>query len=149
MFRLAGITFPDRPQRPYPCQTEDYMADTIVDTHVGMRLKLRRNLLGMSQTQLANAIGLTFQQVQKYERGVNRIGASRLFRMAEALDVPISFFFDDLPEESAHGRPTPPEQLSSDSMTREVLEFIRAYQSLPVDQRRAVYALVKELTKEA
>jgi transcriptional regulator with XRE-family HTH domain len=125
------------------------MADTIVDTHVGMRLKLRRNLLGMSQTQLANAIGLTFQQVQKYERGVNRIGASRLFRMAEALDVPISFFFDDLPEESIHSRPAMPEQLSSDSMTREVLEFIRAYQSLPVDQRRAVYALVKELTKQA
>ena len=68
-----------------------------IDVHVGSRVRLRRTLLGMSQERLGEALGLTFQQVQKYERGVNRIGASRLFDLSRVLDVPISFFFDDLP----------------------------------------------------
>src|SRR3569833_3753192 len=66
-----------------------------VDVHVGARVRLRRTLLGMSQEKLGEAIGLTFQQVQKYERGANRIGASRLFDLSRVLDVPVSFFFDD------------------------------------------------------
>ena len=65
-----------------------------IDVHVGSRVRLRRTLLGMSQERLGEALGLTFQQVQKYERGVNRIGASRLFDLARVLDVPIGFFFD-------------------------------------------------------
>ena len=69
-----------------------------IDVHVGKRLRLRRTLLGMSQERLGELLGLTFQQVQKYERGVNRIGSSRLFELGQILDVPISFFFDDLPE---------------------------------------------------
>lgn len=69
-----------------------------MDLHVGARLRLRRTLLGMSQEKLGEAIGLTFQQVQKYERGANRIGASRLFELSQALDVPVSFFFDGAPE---------------------------------------------------
>ena len=68
-----------------------------VDTHVGSRVRLRRALLGMSQEKLGEAIGLTFQQVQKYERGANRIAASRLFDLSRVLDVPVSFFFDDMP----------------------------------------------------
>ncbi len=68
-----------------------------IDVHVGSRVRLRRTLLGMSQERLGEALGLTFQQVQKYERGVNRIGASRLFDLSRVLDVPISFFFDDMP----------------------------------------------------
>src|SRR6266567_5359493 len=68
------------------------------DSHVGARVRLRRTLLGMSQEKLGNAIGLTFQQVQKYERGANRIGASRLFDLSRVLDVPVAFFFDDMPE---------------------------------------------------
>src|SRR5277367_1577262 len=68
-----------------------------IDTHVGARVRLRRTLLGMSQEKLGEAIGLTFQQVQKYERGANRIGASRLFDLSRVLDVPVSFFFDDMP----------------------------------------------------
>src|SRR6478735_375235 len=68
-----------------------------IDVHVGTRVRLRRTLLGMSQEKLGEALGLTFQQVQKYERGVNRIGASRLFDLSRVLDVPISFFFDDMP----------------------------------------------------
>ncbi len=80
-----------------------------IDAHVGTRIRLRRTLLGMSQETLGEALGLTFQQVQKYERGVNRVGASRLFDLSRVLDVPISFFFDDMPEPLAgmHGRHTP------------------------------------------
>ncbi len=68
-----------------------------IDVHVGQRIRLRRNLLGLSQEKLGEALGLTFQQVQKYERGVNRVGASRLHVLAQVLDVPVGFFYDDLP----------------------------------------------------
>src|SRR5215218_3069981 len=67
-----------------------------VDVRVGGRLRLRRNMLGLTQEQLGEAIGLTFQQVQKYERGANRIGASRLYELSRILDMPVSFFFDDM-----------------------------------------------------
>ncbi len=70
-----------------------------VDVHVGARLRVRRTLLGMSQTTLSEAMGLTYQQVQKYERGANRISASRLFALTRVLDVPIQFFFDYMPAE--------------------------------------------------
>src|ERR1700685_3645842 len=79
----------DREGRPSP-----------IDVHVGSRVRLRRTLLGMSQEKLGNAVGLTFQQIQKYERGANRIGASRLFDMSRVLDVPVQFFFDDMPVEN-------------------------------------------------
>ncbi len=69
-----------------------------VDTHVGSRVRLRRTLLGMSQKRLGDAMGLTFQQVQKYEKGVNRIGASRLFHISRILDVPVQFFFEEAPQ---------------------------------------------------
>src|SRR5271167_5248440 len=72
-----------------------------IDVHVGSRIRLRRTLMGMSQERLGEALGLTFQQVQKYERGVNRVGASRLFDLSRVLDVPISFFFDDMPDSLA------------------------------------------------
>src|SRR3954451_2836690 len=65
-----------------------------IDVRVGARLRLRRNMLGLSQEKLGEAIELTFQQVQKYERGANRIGASRLYELSQVLDVPVSFFFD-------------------------------------------------------
>ena len=68
-----------------------------IDVHVGGRVRLRRMLIGMSQEKLGVALGLTFQQIQKYERGANRIGSSRLFRISQLLDVPVSFFFDDMP----------------------------------------------------
>jgi len=71
-----------------------------VDVHVGRRVRLRRTLLGMSQSKLGAALGLTFQQIQKYERGTNRVGASRLFRLCQVLDVPISYFFDEMPRET-------------------------------------------------
>jgi transcriptional regulator with XRE-family HTH domain len=78
-----------------------------IDVHVGKRLRLRRTLLGMSQERLGELLGLTFQQVQKYERGANRIGSSRLFELGQILDVPVSFFFDDMPRaETAAGQGT-------------------------------------------
>ena len=72
-----------------------------VDVHVGARVRLRRTLLGMTQTDLADALGLTFQQVQKYERGTNRISASRLYDMCRVLDVTVEFFFEDMPPDVA------------------------------------------------
>ena len=76
-----------------------------VDIHVGARLRARRTLLGMTQTDLGDAIGLTFQQAQKYERGTNRISASKLFKLCQVLDVPVNFFFDDMPREIAASSP--------------------------------------------
>ena len=70
---------------------------TAVDTHVGLKIRARRTLLGLSQTDLANAAGITFPQVQKYEKGTNRVGASRLQQFSQALDVPPSYFFEGLP----------------------------------------------------
>ncbi len=68
-----------------------------IDVHVGARVRMRRTLFGMTQTKLGDALGLTFQQVQKYERGANRIGSSRLFDLARVLDVPVEFFFEEIP----------------------------------------------------
>ena len=70
-----------------------------IDIHVGKRVRLRRTLLGISQEKLGKAINLTFQQVQKYERGTNRIGSSRLYQLSQVLDIPVSYFFDGLPSE--------------------------------------------------
>src|SRR4051812_32567912 len=86
----------DRPRRGRGKGAGRTHSDIAVDAHVGARIKLRRSLLGMSQVKLGQAIGLTFQQVQKYERGTNRVGASKLWQLAQVLDVPVSFFFDGL-----------------------------------------------------
>src|SRR5271155_125722 len=101
-----------------------------IDVHVGSRVRLRRNMLGLSQEKLGEAIGLTFQQVQKYERGANRIGASRLMELSRVLDVPVSFFFDETDPVRAPAIPvgfeeTPQEGFESDPMRkRETLELI-------------------------
>src|SRR4030081_2188422 len=76
-----------------------------VDVHVGARMRQRRTLLGMSQEKLGTAVGLPFQQIQKYERGSNRISSSRLFEFAKVLDVPVSYFFDEMPSNALSGRP--------------------------------------------
>jgi transcriptional regulator with XRE-family HTH domain len=81
--------YPRRPGRP------KIETPNPIDIRVGARLRLRRNMIGLSQEKLGEAIGLTFQQIQKYERGANRIGASRLYELSRVLDVPVSFFFDD------------------------------------------------------
>jgi transcriptional regulator with XRE-family HTH domain len=76
-----------------------------VDIHVGARLRQRRNLVGLSQTKLSESVGLTFQQIQKYERGTNRISSSRLYEFAKVLAVPVSYFFDEMPSNAFSGRP--------------------------------------------
>ena len=81
---------------------------TYIDVHVGQRVRQRRTLLGYSQERLADALNLTFQQVQKYERGANRVGAGRLYELSHALDVPVNYFFEELPDapEGASIRPS-------------------------------------------
>jgi transcriptional regulator with XRE-family HTH domain len=126
-----------------------------VDIHVGKRLRLRRTLLGMSQERLGEAIGLTFQQVQKYERGVNRIGASRVFELSRVLDVPVSYFFEGLPdrgkpaEGGRHGvasdRRAGVEEAES-MARRETLELVRAYYGIADPKvRKRLYELLKSV----
>ena len=101
-----------------------------IDVHVGKRIRMRRLFLGMNQETLANALGLTFQQVQKYEGGANRVSASRLSAVSDILGVPISFFFGDLQLDDASG--TPEERESRERMERpETIELIRLYYAIP------------------
>jgi transcriptional regulator with XRE-family HTH domain len=126
-----------------------------IDVHVGARVRLRRTLLGMSQEKLGEAIGLTFQQVQKYERGANRIGASRLFDLSRVLDVPVSFFYDDMSDEVSLQSPRnmhpdmddPIVPFDHDPMSkRETLELVRAYYRITDPQvRKRVFELAKAL----
>lgn len=139
-----------------------------IDAHVGTRIRLRRTLMGLSQERLGEALGLTFQQVQKYERGVNRVGASRLFDLSRVLDVPISFFFDDMPEPLAASYGGQPSSLGArrsfgfadgqesfggaadEAMNRrETLELVRAYYRITDPAvRKRVFELIKSLVPE-
>jgi len=143
----ASTEAPEKEHRPSP-----------IDVHVGSRIRLRRTLMGMSQEKLGEALGLTFQQVQKYERGVNRVGASRLFDLARVLDVPVSFFFDDMPEPLATAYGVPPvrkaagfaeqvESFGDDTLhRRETLELVRAYYRITDPAvRKRVFDLIKSL----
>jgi transcriptional regulator with XRE-family HTH domain len=125
-----------------------------VDVHVGSRVRLRRTLLGMSQEKLGEAIGLTFQQVQKYERGANRVGASRLFDLSRVLDVPVGFFFDEMPDDVAASSPAqrpgsgsrPPEQELDPMVKRETLELVRAYYKISeAGVRKRLFEMTKAL----
>lgn len=113
-----------------------------IDVHVGNRIRLRRTLLGLSQEKLASLLGLTFQQVQKYERGMNRVGASRLWDIGKVLEVPIGFFYEDMDKEVANQSPrmfsipdSMPTELAEenenvdlDPMHRqETIELVKAY----------------------
>jgi len=122
-----------------------------IDIHVGQRVRLRRTLLGWSQEKLAQALGLTFQQVQKYERGANRIGASRLFDLSRVLDVPVSFFFDDMPGDAAApaGAAEAPSEYDADPMARrETRGLVDAYWEISEpDLRRRVFELTKALAR--
>jgi transcriptional regulator with XRE-family HTH domain len=118
-----------------------------VDVHVGSRVRLRRTLLGMSQEKLGDALGLTFQQVQKYERGANRVGASRLYDLSRVLDVPVSYFFDEFGDQSATpGEATADPYQPNPMMKRETLELVRAYLRIADPQiKRRVFELTKAL----
>lgn len=122
-----------------------------VDVHVGTRIRLRRTLMGLSQEKLGELVGLTFQQIQKYEKGANRVGASRLYQFAKVLEVPPSFFFDDMPDDVSGGplsgmnEPEPEPYETADPMTkRETLELVRAYYKIDdALVRRRLFELVK------
>jgi transcriptional regulator with XRE-family HTH domain len=105
-----------------------------IDLHVGARIRLRRRMQGVSQEKLADALGLTFQQVQKYERGANRVSASKLYEIATALHSPISYFFDGLAdpagEERGDGRPSDEQTVHAFLMTAEGLELAKLFPGL-------------------
>jgi len=114
-----------------------------VDVHVGKRVRHRRWLVGMTQQQLAHAVGIKFQQIQKYETGMNRISASRLWDIAEALGVPVAFFFEGL-EGQAEG------DAGTDILAdREALELVRSYYAIPEHQRRRLFDLARVLSDAA
>jgi len=101
-----------------------------VDVHVGQRLRMRRTLLGMSQEKVADQLGLTFQQLQKYEKGANRISASRLYELGQILDVPPAFFFEEMTDSPKSGRTAKAAMTDEDRdplAKRETLELVRAY----------------------
>lgn len=119
-----------------------------VDVHVGKRVRHRRWMVGMTQQQLGEAVGIKFQQIQKYETGMNRISASRLWDIAHAMDVPVSFFFEGLEEgESGAAAPTnTPGDLLAD---KEALELVRSYYAIPENQRRRLFDLARVLSDTA
>jgi transcriptional regulator with XRE-family HTH domain len=128
-----------------------------IDVHVGGRIRLRRTLLGISQTMLAEAIGLTFQQVQKYEKGNNRVSSSRLMDMADVLDVSIPYFFEEMGADVRNQTPAmlmnakrlPDIDKEKDPMARrETLEFVRSYYRITdAAVRRRLTDLVKTLAR--
>ena len=129
-----------------------------VDVHVGARLRQHRTLLGMSQTTVGNAIGLTFQQMQKYERGTNRISASRLFDLSRVLGVPVEYFFSGMSAEVvgvlAGKRRSRAERPPSDDLDpvakRETLELVRAYYKITDPKvRKRLFELTKALGASA
>jgi transcriptional regulator with XRE-family HTH domain len=126
-----------------------------IDVHVGSRVRLRRSLLGMSQEKLGAALGLTFQQVQKYERGTNRISASRLWDLSLILDVPVSFFFDAMPSGGSIGAKAGSGEQGQASFEpspvadRMTTQLIQAYQRISdPDVRRRILELVRALAEQ-
>lgn len=119
-----------------------------IDIHVGQKLRIRRTMLGLSQESLAESVGITFQQLQKYERGTNRISASRLYNLSLVMKVPVTYFFESLPDEEEALENTQSGTAIDDISNRETLELIRAYRSIPDDLvRKRAFELVKSLSK--
>jgi transcriptional regulator with XRE-family HTH domain len=130
-----------------------------IDLHVGKRLRRRRRLLGLTQQQLAESIGIRFQQIQKYECGANRVTASRLYELAVALNVPVNYYFEGLTQVAAPngpigaGAPGAPandrDLIAADVLSqKETLELIRAYYKLGERPRRRLLDLAKALQEE-
>ena len=120
-----------------------------VDVHVGQRIRQRRWLTGMTQQRLAELVGIKFQQIQKYETGANRVSASRLWDIAHALDVNVSFFFDGIKTEAEEAK-APSGNIPIDVMgDKEAMDLIRSYYSIPEDQRRRLFELARVLSDVA
>lgn len=116
----------------------------VVDTHVGQKIRHRRWLVGMTQQQLADSVGIKFQQIQKYETGANRVSASRLWDISQALEVSPSYFFDGLQENVAD--PVAAEDLFT---KKETLELLRTYYAIPESQRKRLFELARVLGQAA
>jgi transcriptional regulator with XRE-family HTH domain len=116
-----------------------------VDVHVGQRVRQRRWMVGMTQQQLGNKVGIKFQQIQKYETGTNRVSASRLWDIAHALDVPVSFFFEGLEGHEMNALGTDGDMLTD----KEALDLVRAYYTIPETQRRRLFDLARVLSDAA
>jgi transcriptional regulator with XRE-family HTH domain len=122
-----------------------------IDKHVGNRVRMRRMMLKMSQEKLGNAVGLTFQQIQKYEKGANRIGASRLQQIAQVLSVPVPFFFEGAPQSSARpqivGEAPSPAYVTEFLATSDGLALVEAFRRIKnISVKRSIVRLVEELT---
>lgn len=114
-----------------------------VDIHVGKRIRHRRWMVGMTQQQLAERVGIKFQQIQKYETGMNRVSASRLYEISGTLDVPVSHFFDGLDEAEVT---TSEQDMLSD---KEAMELVRSYYAIPEAQRKRLFDLARVLSESA
>ena len=117
-----------------------------VDVHVGKRIRHRRWMVGMTQQQLAEKVGIKFQQIQKYETGMNRVSASRLWDISEALSVPVDFFFEGLEAGTKSTETTLPGDILAD---KEALELVRSYYAIPENQRRRLFELARVLSDAA
>lgn len=119
-----------------------------VDVHVGKRIRHRRWMNGTTQQQLAEAVGIKFQQIQKYETGMNRVSASRLWDIAKVLNVEVSFFFEGVSDEAPVVSGT--SDMPSDILTdKEALELLRSYYAIPENQRRRLFDLARVLSEAA
>jgi len=126
-----------------------------IDIHVGSRVRLRRTMLGMSQEKLGEALGITFQQVQKYEKGTNRVGASRLQNISNILNVPVAFFFEDAPGDTSSG----PSGMAEATSSNYVVDFLSSSEGLQLNRafvkiadqktRRKLVDLVKAIAADS
>lgn len=124
------------------------------DIHVGSRIRLRRNMLGMSQEKLGDMLGITFQQIQKYEKGTNRVGASRIQAISEILNVPVAFFFEDIPGQESNAQ----RGFAEDPSAMRAMDFVTSAEGLQLNRafvkitdtkiRRRILDLVKALASE-
>jgi len=127
------------------------MSSNPIDVHVGKRLRLRRTVTGISQEKLADMLGITFQQVQKYEKGVNRIGSSRLFDIAKSLNVPVNFFFDEYETSAANSKYALAEDAANfeheeNTKNRETMTLVKAYYQISDPKvRKKALELIKSL----
>ena len=121
-----------------------------VDTHVGKRIRHRRWMTGITQQQLAERVGIKFQQIQKYETGMNRVSASRLWDIAHALSVPVTFFFEGLGEADKDEAVMVGTTMQGDVLSdREAQELLRSYYAIPETQRRRLFDLARSLSDAA
>jgi transcriptional regulator with XRE-family HTH domain len=116
-----------------------------VDAHVGKRIRHRRWMIGMTQQQLADKVGIKFQQIQKYETGMNRVSASRLWDIADAMGVTIAFFFEGLAEGTQAAQAAGADMMAD----KEALDLVRSYYAIPEAQRRRLFDLARVLSEAA